>query len=545
MSRSWLWLCAVGLLLTGGCRLHFTPDSSDTPPTSRPARLTETPLDRWPEPERSFPRSVVSPDGLHAARVTRRGLGYTLVYDGQPGPAWSEIGGVLELQGCMGFNVCGKFSDDSQHFLYWGRRGGLWHLVYDGRPGPGCPGDKRSAPSFVGPVKGHCAIRVTGRDESYWIVDGQEQPRYSSLYGQLQFSPDGLHYAYVAGTRHGPAIIHDGKLIGQVHSYGPSFCLTFSPDGKRLAYVTSVSVPPHQNTTAPLIVVDEEPVFVGHPEAEIRTLGFSPRWGTLCWVETSRKGQTWVASGGVYGPTYPRVDAISFGPATSGLMYVGYPTEGQAELVSGGHVMARAEDFAPIRPIRRAGLSVSNDLPTDAFNGGTDEYPMYLVKRKGLWQVEPGGMEPGRRAIVQVASPITYIALRRDGKWILVDSGLDREPAFDEPLGPLVHSPKLGRVAYAVRLGDRLAPAAAHVVVDGEIGPAALMVSQPAFSADGKHVAYFARSGAQAWAVVDGVEGPKYSQILGFRQPVFQPEGLGYLAVRGDALLRVRHATGD
>lgn len=542
MSRSVLLLCAVVLLALPGCQRSGTSDAS--PPETADLRsvVSERSVGKWPQQDRRLPRSVVSPNGIRVASVVKRGRGYAIALDGRTGQIWEQIGGILMLEGCFGSHVCGKFTDDSKHFLYWGRRGRLWHLVVDGRSGRGYPDSQREPPSLIGPVNGHYAVRVQKGARHYWVVDGREQTHYSSL-GEFEFSPDGLHHAYVAWTNRGAVLVRDGKAVHQPRSDGASLHLTFSPDGKKLAFVTSVSVPSHQGT-APLIMVDEQPVFTGRAGMEVQALGFSPRWQALAWVERSRNGQVWVASGGVYGPTYPRVTSISFGPDGFGLMYIGYRADGQAELVSHGHVMSRAQDFAPIRPIRSQAWYGGDDIPTDAFTGSTNDYPMYLVKQKDRWRVEPCWPPRTEKDIKHVSlTAMAYIALRRDGKWVKVDSGGERPPTFDQPLGPLVYSPKLGRVAYAVRIGDsRLGSDTAYMVVDGELSPPAFMVSQPVFSADGEHVAYLARSRTQAWAVVDGVKGPIYDSTVRMEPPVFRENGsLQYLAVRDGKLYRITH----
>lgn len=67
---------------------------------------------------------------------------------------------------------------------------------------------------------------------------------------------------------------------------------------------------------------------------------------------------------------------------------------------------------------------------------------------------------------------------------------------------------------------------------------------------NGRHVAYFARSDARAWSVLDGVSGPPYGQFhhgeACLQEPRLQADGSRQcLAARGDALRHVTHRPRD
>lgn len=547
MRRVWYVLPLIGVAaVLLSCRPVRVSADQDIQAAAVSPEVSEERLGAWPANNPRLPGSVVSPDGLHAAWVVRRSFGYAVAYDGRFGPRWDEIGGVLELDGCIGTRVCGRFSGDSRHFAYWGRRGGLWYLIVDGRPGPGCPGDQGSAPSLIGPVNGHYAIPVQRQGQAYWIIDGREQPHYLSLC-QFQFSQDGQHYAYVAGTKDGFVIIRDGRVIYPNSSFGSPSHVTFSPDGKRLAYVTSTGAPQSGSPpNTPQIIVEGEASWVGHASGEVVALDFSPDSRSLVWVEVSRAAKTdqiWVSSSWGPQPSYPRVKYLSFDPDGRGLTYVGYKADGSAELIYIGTVMARGEDIAPVRPIGADGLARMR-IATDAFTGWSKDCPSYVVKHQGWWHlIEPFWEGRAEKAIAEVSTEFpAYLAERADGKWVMVRDNLPHGPVFDSHTSPLVFSLHGRRVAYSVLVGEaRAVGDRAHVVVDDELGPAMRMVSTPAFSPNGEHVAYFARSQGQWRALVNGVEGPAYDEILGRKQPVFGRNGLEYLAVRAGKLYRVTH----
>jgi Tol biopolymer transport system component len=80
------------------------------------------------------------------------------------------------------------------------------------------------------------AYAVQSQDESHWVVDGKPQPNYAQI-GSLQFSKDGLHYAYyTTGTVAADfcAVVFDGTVSD------PKIAVTcapiFSNDGSHLAF---------------------------------------------------------------------------------------------------------------------------------------------------------------------------------------------------------------------------------------------------------------------------------------------------------------------
>ena len=98
-----------------------------------------------------------------------------------------------------------------------------------------------------------------------------------------------------------------------------------------------------------------------------------------------------------------------------------------------------------------------------------------------------------------------------------------------------IFSPDGKRIAYGAVKDNTCC-----VVLDGQPGPEYKVIHNIRFSPDGKHLVYIANKDDYWFFVVDGLEGPKYNAIL-IETHIFHPDGaLGYLAVKGGILYRVK-----
>ena len=189
----------------------------------------------------------LSADGKGLAYVARKGGKLVVVDDGREGAAYEEIG---EL----------RFSPDGTRLAYRakkgpGGRGGGWVMVVDGREGQDHMMIAEESPTFspdgrsIAYVVRHHAHRALGwrlfqglwpteRVPSVVVVDEQEGPRLDDVVAEsLTFSPDGRRVAYV-GTLHNKAnVFVDGLPCKGCESVSEaSRWLVFRPDSRRIAY---------------------------------------------------------------------------------------------------------------------------------------------------------------------------------------------------------------------------------------------------------------------------------------------------------------------
>lgn len=130
---------------------------------------------------------------------------------------------------------------------------------------------------------------------------------------------------------------------------------------------------------------------------------------------------------------------------------------------------------------------------------------------------------------------LAYGAMR-GGKGIVVVDGKEYPCGLACAKGFPIFDPSGAHFLYvAAHPGNE-----ASVIVDGEEGQTweALMTGGPTFCPDGKHFAYVAKDGDGARAVVNGVAGPKYQNVVA---PTFGPncQTVAYVALTPDASILV------
>src|SRR6267378_3670457 len=139
-------------------------------------------------------------------------------------------------------------SADEQHLVYFGKRNKKWVMVLD---------DKESGPEmdecytweFTRDGKRIAAAALLKRHWS-WIVDGVPGPAFDVI-GSIEFSPDGLHFAYGGADEktglgkhatHG-ALVVDGQ-IAQTYDgsgFGGGWAGVFGPQESMVTGVRSLS----------------------------------------------------------------------------------------------------------------------------------------------------------------------------------------------------------------------------------------------------------------------------------------------------------------
>jgi WD40 repeat protein len=166
---------------------------------------------------------VFSPNGQRHAFVRQVEQGWCVVENNRPGPIYELIGNNSII-----------FSPDSRRIAYAAKSLQGWCIVLDG-----CQGKNYDSVelSLVFSANSQHLACVAERDQSKFVViDGVEYP---NCY-EVAFSPDSNRFALFSMSS--PKSGQPAILIDNVEYKGPAFFLTFSPNSKKIAYVSAKSV---------------------------------------------------------------------------------------------------------------------------------------------------------------------------------------------------------------------------------------------------------------------------------------------------------------
>lgn len=257
------------------------------------------------------PGVFFSPDSKHAAFAAIVDSHWVMVLDGQPGAPYDEV----EMP---------VFSADSAHLAYKARSGDNWCVVVDGQPGKayagigaseGVMGERNAPPLLISPVGGHVAYAATLNAESLEavgstcvVLDGKEDLAYDRIY-DLTFSQDGKHLAYVAEKNRMSFVVTDGQE-------GPSYAKVgfpvLSPNGERLAYLASADRKRY------FVVADGQP---GAPYENVKPVSFSPD-GRHYYYVAQTDGRQCMVVDGREGAQYTQVFYPVFSPNSKHAAYM-------------------------------------------------------------------------------------------------------------------------------------------------------------------------------------------------------------------------------
>ncbi len=242
---------------------------------------------------------LFSPDYRRAAVVEARGTTQVVMIDGQEGPAYASLTPPRSVH--LGHRWPIAFSPDSESVVYVADRGGgEYVVVQDGREGPiyddilsvqYAPAGHRlayiatkslSADELESMSPAQQVLAIGHAERTTVVVDGQPGPAFGKV-ENFTFSPDGKRYAYVGfgapdreppthqeqkeGKMWAPLTCHvvvDGEASPR---YGAVKGLTFSKDSSTSAYAAQAATGDWH------IVIDGEP---GPAFAQITPLDAAP-----------------------------------------------------------------------------------------------------------------------------------------------------------------------------------------------------------------------------------------------------------------------------
>lgn len=223
----------------------------------------------------------ISPDGKRVAYIAKRA------------GKWRTVTGGIEGKPYEAFDRL-FVSPDCKRTAFRIRRAGKWIAVIDGKEGAEYDliyGGR----TFVFSRNGRKVAYLAKRGEK-WIavVDGVEQKAYDRIDGEsLVVSANGASFAYVAEgkSKYRSFVVLNGREQRKFGGKVRGRTLTFSPDGRRLAY--GVTYPRHHVPRYGVVVADDK---VGRGCRGVRAPVFSPDGRHVAYLAGPLKsGKKWKA----------------------------------------------------------------------------------------------------------------------------------------------------------------------------------------------------------------------------------------------------------
>jgi len=468
-----------------------------------PATFREVPLaDALRSPPQAAQFFVVSPDGRRWACRVQVEHGYAVVVDGVRG----EV-----------FEACDRltFSPDSRRFVYAGWRAKQHLLVEEGKAGKGY---EHMASLFFSPDS-RTLVFAARLDDAHWcVVTNGRESRPFDFRGEVEnsltrmhwpdmfvFSPDAKHVAY-AGTREGGQfLVLDG--VEQPLGFAQVAHVSFSPDGKRLAYWGRRGRTHRPGTLGSQMqsydgrwsVVLDGKEGEAHDAPVEGAIVFSPDSARVCYLAADQKPRdhqsapsTLVVDGKALGSYHTRRQTPRFSPDSRHVLLETNRND-TIGLVVDGEVYATCTLFAN-RARSKFAYLVSKD-GVDRLIPWALTHPAQMPS--GMPELVPLLSPDGeRRAQIMTALDSDFAAT----SWVEVDGATGKRFGDIAPgsLQFCADGSTVGYVASDVPHED------ARVVVGDEEQEPQEEVRDFALGPQGKRMIYQARKGTREFAIVDG-----------------------------------------
>jgi hypothetical protein len=466
----------------------------------------------------------VSPRGGHLAAVTQRGSRFVVIHEGVEGPRFDEI---------LADDARNKvfFSDDGQRYSYVGRVGQEYVVMVDGKEQMRLPAattkwyrnEGARFPDFTpGGKHTFFSVHSTQVYATQLFFDGQPVVTNSRTISEPVLSPDGDHYAVVAGTSRDKewGLIVDGRPAGY-QGMEPQF----TADGHLF---TKIALPGGPGIA---VLLDGKPFFRAQDaRLYIPPIGHNVVSVIVRQVMGDPNGLFLVVNGKkVEGSEATRIDNVWFSP--DGRHYAAdcVTPSGTHFIIADGK---KGEEYRALMDLRKTPTGArrlfefSTDSTRTAYiaHSGDKEFAVIDgVESEGYPFISSFSFGGGGKRIAFIGRG----ANTRD-RWIVVDGkATQRNFAFDD----LAFSPDGSRYAYTFH--DLAGVITRRAVVDGVLEDdssvmAMLGPGDPTFilfSPDGKHVVHY---GFKISTRKNGffIDGRFLPDALGGRvsNPVFTPD---------------------
>jgi hypothetical protein len=231
----------------------------------------------------------LSPDGQHLAFMVRRGPHLYVNIDGIDGKSWDDMANL----GTRGF------SPDGKHFTYTAQRGDRFFTVLDQEERPEMP----IQGTVFSPDGRRCAAVHEDETGSWVTVDGVPGKKHAGHVLGMTFSPDGKKLAYWAEgwSASPPEVVLFGEQEFENVDVGMGGGMVFSPDSKHLALLGKRGL-------QPVAIIDGKQ-YPRDDRSDLRGtfFTFSPNSKRWAYVACHGGKKYWIISEAQYGP-YDQLD---------------------------------------------------------------------------------------------------------------------------------------------------------------------------------------------------------------------------------------------
>ena len=406
---------------------------------------------------------AVSPDGRRMAYVEKIGNKQVVVVDGVRQKVYDEIqfGDYFPLE----------FSPDSSKIGFFAREDKRWFFVIDGKEQKEHQPVTTLNPSsnlrfnYSKEAAHYCYVAKTA-DKQYLVVDGKVgSNEYEEIFPCI-FSCDGKRIA---------CTVREGKKLFEVidgvkqKEYSVIGSLTFSPNGKRFAYMAYPDKAWAQRSQRWLMVID------GREEKDYWRV-----WPGYDFFSPDSRRTAYMADTGTDDMPKPVIvlDGREISDESAGLSSPVFSPD--------------SKRIAYMAKVYKKGFMMPSPPPTYDFNV-VDGKPGKTYDRASIPVFSPDSHRLAYYGVIQ-------------GKYMMV---IDNEEGkhYDD-IGHPVFSRDSKRVGYYARQG-----ADCFIVVDGKEFNAYASFSKPIFSPDSKRICYFAKKSGKRTVVIDDIVGQFYDEI--------------------------------
>jgi len=335
--------------------------------------------------------------------------------------------------------------------------------------------------------------------EKKWLIsiDGKVEKTYDGLHRGVVFSADGQHYAYAPKIIDNTLVVVDGKeKRGEV--YEAAYYLTFSPNGKRLAY-GAIKYPGRR------VVLDGKE---HKPYGEVLDFTFSPDSQRFAYVAKKvGENKSCIILDGEEKECYGSIGGLAFSPDSQ---YFYYKTGSRDPvIVLDGEKQEDVIDLVYSPDSQR--LVYVKKIETEERIKRTKYYVVLDSKEGKQYYYSISGLtfSPNSQHLAYITGE--YGEDRKTKYFVVLD---EQERERHDRVIDFTFSPDSQRLVYiAATMVPEQRQLIYQVILDNKKGENYDNIGSITFSPDSQSLAYIAKKDDSYFVVINGKEGKKYPEI--------------------------------